>query len=627
VAKKLPGRLTSSLGGKFPGDPTSQYAADVLAGKIVAGQLHGAAAERHLKDLRDGPARGLHWRPEIAGRALRFPPAMLTITEGSFVGKPFHLLPWHTFATGSLFGWRMSSGRMRFRSAWVETGKGQAKSPWMAALGLYMMGWCGIRRAKAFAIGEDKKTANVVFKDAAAMCRLNTPGGNADDDEADSLESRGDVIIRGEHDNAWKIEHPATDSFFQAIANSDTSAGPKPTLVAADEIHEFKSNGPIETWKEAITKMPGDALMLLGTNTPSSTQIVGTEYSEYYQKVVKAEVDDDEAFAFICRVDKSDWATVFDNEACWPKALPALGITFPIENIRGRVRTARQLLSTKFSVERLYFGKPIGIVDFWINEESWAAVQKPVDPSKFKGRKCWLSLDLSDKNDLTALSGAWEAGPDAKPHERLGVKTWYWTTKFGLADRALADNAKYVEWDADPAVDFTAVPGAVIDKTFVAERVKAICLEHKVEFLTFDSAGIDDFIAACEQIGFPVWRYKGPKEPKGRGLKLVSHAQGKRIVFEDKALNMPRSIEKLEDRVLAGTIDIDDSPVTYMCAGNAILDQDGMANRCFDKARSRGRIDGMVTVAMSTGAADNELEEGPNLNDFLKRPVMVGVRR
>ena len=547
-------------------------------------------------------ARGLHWRPEMAARAIGFPPAVLSITAGAHAGRPFNLLPWHVFCTGNLFGWRKDSGRMRFRSAWVETGKGQAKSPWMAAIGLYMGGWYGIKRAEVYSIGQDRATANVLFKDAVAMCRANIPGG--EEDETDTLESRGEVIIRGTGDNAWKLEWPDSGSKFQSLANGEAISGPRPVLVAADEIHEFKTNDPIETWKRAIAKMPGDALMLLGTNTPASTQIVGTDYSEFYQKVATGEVNDDEAFAFIARVDKADREHVFDNENCWPKALPALGTTFPVENIRGEVNTARVLLSTAFSVKRLYFGIPIGSTDFWIAEEAWAAVQRPVVPADHRGQRCWLSLDLSDKNDLTALTAVWIglAG-------YLYAKTWYWTTQSGLKERALADNAKYVEWAADEKVDFTAVPGAVIDKTFVAEQVKTICAEHEVEFLAFDPAGMADFTAACEQIGFAVWKFEGPDKPQGTGLKLVSHGQGKRIVFEDRALCMPRSVEKLEDRILAKTIDIDNSPVTYMCAANAFLDTDGQGNRAFDKKRSRGRIDGIVTIAMGVGAADNELQE------------------
>ena len=44
-----------------------------------------------------------------------------------------------------------------------------------------------------------------------------------------------------------------------------------------------------------------------------------------------------------------------------------------------------------------------------------------------------------------------------------------------------------------------------------------------------------DFIAACERNGFPVWRWKGPEEPEGIGLKLVPHAQGTRRIAEPLA--------------------------------------------------------------------------------------------
>lgn len=564
---------------------------DAVQGKIVVGELVRHAAERHLKDLRDGPSRGLYWSLDHALRPLRFLPAVLTITEGAMVGQPFRPLPWHVFCTGSLFGWRRDSGRMRFRSAWVETGKGQAKSPWMSAVGLYMTGFYGIQRAKAFAIGQDKQTANVLFKDAVAMCRATMP----ECEDGDSLEARGDVVIRGEGDNAWKIEFPETQSIFQSLANGESPSGPKPTLVAADEIHEFKNNTSIEIWKNAIAKMPGDALMLLGTNTPATTQIVGTNYSEFYQKVAKGEYRDDESFSFIARVDKADRETVFDNPDCWPKALPALGITFPRENIDGMVNTAKQLLSTALSVKRLYFGIPVGAVEFWIAEEAWSAVQGSFDVDDLKGCHCWLSLDLSQKNDLTALTAVWEK------NGTFYAKTWYWTTKDGLADRARKDQAPYEEWVE--AGWLTAVPGATIDKTFVAAQVAKIVAEHNVQFLAFDPAGMADFEKACGEIGFPVWRWK-VDQPDGAGLKLISHAQGTRVVFEDRQLCMPRSIEKLEDRILNEGIVIDASPVTYSCAANAHVDSDGQKNRAFDKKRSRGRIDGIVTIAMAVGAAD-----------------------
>jgi hypothetical protein len=154
-------------------------------------------------------------------------------------------------------------------------------------------------------------------------------------------------------------------------------------------------------------------------------------YSETAQKVAKGEVKNDTAFAFVARVDKKDRETVFENEACWGKSLPALGITYPITNIREAVQTARRRLSTASSVKRLYFGIPTGAADFWINEEDWAAVLGVVDEEALRGCRCWLSLDLSKKNDLTALTATW-----LDDDGRLWQKTWYWTTKDGLEDRS-----------------------------------------------------------------------------------------------------------------------------------------------------------------------------------------------
>jgi phage terminase large subunit-like protein len=579
----------------------------------LCGELEIGACLRHLRDLETAEVRGLYWDVEKARHAIDFFPSVLTITEGAMVGKPFELLPWHKFVVGSIFGWRKAvSGRMRFRQAWLETGKGQAKSPLMAAVGLYMAGFYGIKRSKVFAIGQDRKTANVLFMDAVAMCRAPMPPG---DDEDYTLEKLGVVLIRGALDNAWKLEFPDSQSLFQALANGEAVSGPKPSLVAADEIHEFKTNTSIELWKQAIAKMPGDALIMLGTNTPSSVQLVGTDYSEYFQKVALCQIEDDEAFSFIARVDKADRKTVFETPAVWAKALPALDITFPRENIDGMVRTAQEMLSTAMSTKRLYFGIPTGAVDFWISEDAWIGVQGTVDEAEMRGSKCWLSLDLSKKNDLTALTACWEK------ESHFHVKTWYWTAKDGLADRARQDQAPYVDWVEKGYM--VAVPGPVIDKSFVAQKVADICSTHDVQMLAFDAAGMIDFLAACTDIGFDVWKFEGPDEPEGLGLKLVSHAQGKRRSFETKQLTMPTSIERLEDRILMRTVTIESSPVTYSCAANAQIDSDGQNNRAFEKRRQRGRIDGIVTIAMAVGAASNDFEKSVDLDDFLKNGVMA----
>lgn len=571
---------------------TTQYAKDVASGKIIAGEFVRLAAARHLRDLKEGSKRGLVWKQADADLAIDFFPAVLSITEGAKVGKPFDLLPWHLFTVGSIYGWKDKGGNRRFRFVWLETGKGQAKSPLMAGLGIYEIAGRKNKRAEVYAIGEDRKTANVMFSDAAAMCRSEIPGK-----EGETLESSGKIIIRGFGDNAWKLEHPASFSKFEPVAKSDAISGPKPTLVLGDEIHEMKTNKAISTWRAAIAKMSGDPMMVLGTNTPAVDQQVGTQYSEYFQKVLRGENTDDSAFAYIARTDKGD--DPFNDESCWIKSLPALGITYPIENVRKEVQTAKGMISTAITTKRLYFGVPVGTAGFWIDEAAWLKIQGKVDETEMKGRRLHLSLDLSQKNDLTALSGCWEG-------DTLAVKTWYWTRETNIADRSTADQIPYRELSEAGLITITETP--TIDFEFVAAQVQKLCAEHDVFQLVFDAAMIADFMKACGKIGFDVWRYEGPDQPEGVGLRLVGHAQGPRVLFEGKQLCMPISIRHFEDHILKGTITIDKSRLTDICASNAVIVADAQKNKFFDKNKSRGRIDGLVTIAMAVGSATAEME-------------------
>lgn len=168
-------------------DPATQWAEDVVSGKIMSGQLMRLAAQRHLND-KNNPK--LRWDKLKAADALEFFPKVLSVTAGAKVGCPFELPNFLAFVVGSLFGWYRDNGRLRFHEAWIETPKGQVKTPLSAAIGLYMVGFRGIPRAEVYSIAKDRAQANVLFADAVALCRAPIPGLGAA-----SLESRGDLLI------------------------------------------------------------------------------------------------------------------------------------------------------------------------------------------------------------------------------------------------------------------------------------------------------------------------------------------------------------------------------------------------------------------------------------------------
>lgn len=274
------------------------------------------------------------------------------------------------------------------------------------------------------------------------------------------------MFISGKGENAWRIEFLDNGSFFEAKATTDSLSGPRPDCVIADEVHEFASAKPIDLWAAGVAKKAGSAFMSLGTNTPAIDQAVGTDQSDYYQKLLDRQYDDDEAFAYIARVDDDD--DPFEDESCWIKALPALGVTFGLDNVRGEVNRARNDDGKRLSVSRLYFGIPVGSSGFWVDEAAWRACIGEVDGADLEGRKCFLGLDLSEKNDLTALSGVWQDDMD-----NLTARNWYWTTPGGLERRSAQDRVPYKNYVEKGELSVTQ--SAVIDYEFVAKQIKDLC--------------------------------------------------------------------------------------------------------------------------------------------------------
>lgn len=68
-------------------DQTTEWARKAASGKIVVGEFVKMAAERHLRDMKTGKDRGLHWDVAAAERAINFFPSVLSITEGARSGS------------------------------------------------------------------------------------------------------------------------------------------------------------------------------------------------------------------------------------------------------------------------------------------------------------------------------------------------------------------------------------------------------------------------------------------------------------------------------------------------------------------------------------------------------------
>ena len=106
----------------------TQYAIDVLEGRIITVELVQLACQRHLDDLEKSKIAPYVYRldEEKANFILDYAET-LTIAEGEEL-KPLSLDGFQAFIFGSLHGWvHKETGYRRFRSSYIQVGRQQGK--------------------------------------------------------------------------------------------------------------------------------------------------------------------------------------------------------------------------------------------------------------------------------------------------------------------------------------------------------------------------------------------------------------------------------------------------------------------------------------------------------------------
>lgn len=103
------------------------------------------------------------------------------------------------------------NGRRRFRRAYIEVPRGNAKSTLSSAIGLYMHAADGEGGAEAYSLATTRDQARIVFGDAQAMARA-SPG----------FRSRFGVDV-----GAHNIHVIATGSKFEALSAEGSNRLPK----------------------------------------------------------------------------------------------------------------------------------------------------------------------------------------------------------------------------------------------------------------------------------------------------------------------------------------------------------------------------------------------------------------
>lgn len=573
----MKGNIRTDANPRVPGDlqhPAEKYAREAAAGKIVVSRWVKLAAKRHLRDLADGPKRGLRFDRAAGQCAIDFF-SLLHHSKGKWAGTVIELQPWQQFIVWCIFGWKRADGARRFRTAYVEIAKKNGKSTLAAGIGLELLILDGEPGAEVYCAATKKDQAQIVFNEAERM-REASP----------SIKKR----VKHFRNN---LCIPETNSKFEPLgADTDTLDGPNIHGLIFDELHAYKSRAILDVLEGGTAARRQPLVFKITTSGSDRESACGQEH-EYAERLLEGHVEDDTTFAYVAALDPGDdW----EDEKNWPKANPNLGICPTVEYLAVKAAKAKSQPGYRNAFLRFHMDVWTQATTGAISIEKWNECVgfslAGKDPKVLRGevmaqlamekRRCFAALDFSSKVDLTSLVLAFEPDPDA-PASPWILLPWFWMPKDNIAERATEDRVPYDVWEREGFIQGT--PGNFIDQDFIiAEIVK---LRRMFAFS-------ENRETSSPEIAFDPWNSsQAAVDLQNEGFAVVEFRQGYK--------SMSEPTKSFLGMVPAKRIAHLAQPVLSWQAGNLMVVTDAAGNQKPTKENTSKKIDGMVAAIMAVG--------------------------
>lgn len=263
------------------------YANRVISGEILACSETIQACNRFINDLSSDKYYFDSKAAERACKAIQLFPHI----KGKWAGSRLELEPWQIFIIINLFGWMdMQTGLRRFRTAYIEVPRKNAKSTLSSAIGLYMAFLDGEGGAEVYSAATTRDQAKIVFNDARAMARKSPQ----------FLAAKGVQVL------AHGIVQIDTMSKFEALsAEGNSLDGLNVHCGIIDELHAHKTRAVFDVI-ETATGARTQSLLLLITTAGSNRAGICYEQRTYLTKILSGVHEDDTYFGIVYTIDSKE---------------------------------------------------------------------------------------------------------------------------------------------------------------------------------------------------------------------------------------------------------------------------------------------------------------------------------
>ena len=532
------------------------YIDDVMSERVVVGRLERLMVERHLRDLEEGPARGLEYRPEMGELVVDFC-GLLNHSKGEWAGTPLRLEPWQEFIVLQLFGWMRADGTRRFRQAYFEVARKNGKSTLAAALGLYMLVADGEGGPEIYCGAKKKEQAKIIWSEAYRMV-------------VSSPELSGEVTA---HSSSIFVR--GTAARFNPLSDDDKqTSGHNTHCGILDELHEHPTD---EMWNLVRTSMGSrrQPVLLMTTTAGDDENSICGQQRHYAERILRGTIEADHFLAAVYAIDdESEWR----EEANWRKANPNLGVSVSVDDMRELAAEAAEKPRTLNAFLRYRLNIWLSSAVRWFRPEVWDAASQAVDEESLAGRPCYGGLDLASRDDVAAWMLIF---PPDDPEGVYEVLCRFFVPQSTIFERSTKSNVPYDVWVRQGHL--IATPGEVIDHEFIFAKMDEDARKFDVVDVAFDRWGAARVYTIMED----------------RGLTMVQMGQG--------YVSMSGPSKELERIVRQRRLHYGEQPVMRWMGHNVVVTEDPAGNIKPDKGKAREKIDGVVALVM---ALDRSMRHG-----------------
>ena len=501
-----------------------------------------------------------------AGRVIEFVHRYLVVPEGDLIGKPIRLDEWQQRFIRDIY-----DNPAGTRRAFLSIARKNGKTGTIACLLLaHIVGPEAKLNTRIISGAMSKEQAAEVYNLAAKIIQLSP---ELSDPKITRIVPSGKRII-GVRKN---VEYQAVS------AEGKTAHGKSPALAILDEVGQVR--GPQSDFVDAIITAQGaydDAMLFaISTQAPNDNDLFSIWLDD-----AKESGDP----RIVSHVYSAPPDCDLTDESAWKSANPALGKFRSLKDLREQAERAARMPSFEPTFRNLGLNQRVEMVAPFIARGVWTANSEDPDDSAFYECPVYVGLDLSARNDLTAMAMV-------AFREKWHVKTIVWTPEKGLRERAKTDRAPYDVWAKEGFI--RPIPGASVDYGVLAEQIAEALEDCNVAAVAFDRWRMD--------------LLKAEFEKRGIELPLVPFGQG--------FVSMAPALDTLETVLLNGEMAHGNNPVLTMCMNNSRVESDAAGNRKLNKKKATGRIDAAVALTMAMGVSSQA--EGADIADFLADPIIV----